>query len=354
MKISIFSSQSCNVPFFFETTMIHPILLIGDEINTHSTSGDAILSYLNLDKTSEVDLFTMGKIFLNDDEEWLSIISSLEKTHPLIKKILKLKNKDKYALTTIGQYNNLLKELKSELRRNYEYLIHKNGYFELIQFVEQEIWRIELMGFDNKNSNEDKLIPLITNTIIKHKDIMAFAFKVDSLFTNSNLDKIEDNGFDFIKIPLWDFPAFPDILFTQMKYTRDNLLPHLIDFKKDLGELSDQLIDISFLPENHQQIRQICTKKLNHHLQPVQNIIGDSLYLKQLKNIFHKDMGLRFCLGVASIETLIDYYEKSKILLPYVASEVKNRVSKHIDLKKTEMFCYLMMLHKSKTKTEDI
>ena len=73
---------------------------------------------------------------------------------------------------------------------------------------------------------------------------------------------------------------------------------------------------------------------------PVQQAIDESLYLSKIKNNSPANYGLTFCLGIGSAETIVDFYQKNEIVEPYEANEIKNRISRHINLKSTYIFTY--------------
>jgi hypothetical protein len=60
-----------------------------------------------------------------------------------------------------------------------------------------------------------------------------------------------------------------------------------------------------------------------------------------MKNKYGNKDEFKFCLGITSAEILIDYYEKTQIILPYVANQIKQRVGRHIDLKANYVFTYI-------------
>jgi len=133
--------------------------------------------------------------------------------------------------------------------------------------------------------------------------------------------------------------------YTQLKYTREDFKPALLPFKLNLKELSDEIFSIPFLPENRSQLKQLSRDNLMHLTEPIQQAINASLYISQIKNSSAENTGLRFCMGIASAETLIGYFEKTKTVLPYVAEEIRQQTARHIDLKSSYLFAYFEILN---------
>ena len=102
---------------------------------------------------------------------------------------------------------------------------------------------------------------------------MSFDSVVEKIFTIADINSDNQTYCDFIKIPLWDFPMFDGITFNQMKYTIGDLKPSLVPFNAQLKELSEQIFTIPFTSENQDEIKQLCSDKLNQFVKPVQQTI---------------------------------------------------------------------------------
>jgi len=83
---------------------------------------------------------------------------------------------------------------------------------------------------------------------------------------------------------------------------------------------------------------------------PVQQAIDESIFLSKSKNNYPENYGLTFCLGIAPAETIINYYQQNKIIEPFEANELKTRISRHINLKSTNIFTYFEIHNSLKEK----
>jgi hypothetical protein len=114
----------------------------------------------------------------------------------------------------------------------------------------------------------------------------------------------------------------------------------LVHFNEQLKSLTDNLAKLPFGNENHESIKQLCLDKLNDILETVQTAIDESIYISYLNNQLSSGHRLKFCLGITSAENLINYYEKIKCTEPYMATEIKQQLSRHIPLNTSYVFSY--------------
>ena len=84
----------------------------------------------------------------------------------------------------------------------------------------------------------------------------------------------------------------------------------------------------------------MCTEKIIPHISPLQQTIDECIYISKARNQLPKKFNLRLCLGIASADTIISFYEKTEVLLPYVSNEIKDQAGKHIDMKSSHIFVY--------------
>lgn len=194
--------------------------------------------------------------------------------------------------------------------------------------------------YSQKDNKEHVLIPEITKVLINRHEIMAFHESVEQMYSHVDYYEMETDMIDFIKIPLWDMPFLDELAYKQLKYTRNNLQPAMAPFKIKLQEFWDEINTIQFIDENMEQLKHLCQSKLHPFVQPLQQTINESLYISQIRNKSENNNKLTMCLGITSADKLIQYYEKVETILPYVASEIKQQVSRYMDLKAAQMFVY--------------
>lgn len=289
--------------------------------------------------SSEKLIDNFKKIFKNADGA-IKFYADIDELVRLYKITNHLKHKDKNAFATISCYKTMLNKLKSEFLLYRDDLLEYNHIKDLMPFIDDGIWVLEDVDYKLQQNKEHELIKPITDTIVGREYIFSFESDIEELFEFDLLDSNEDSTCDFIKIQMWHLPPLLDMPNIQFKYSRDDLQKALTPFNAQLNKLSEKIFNIPFTTDNARSIKELCKVDLKGHITTVQQCIDESLYLSSLKNQFSLDMGFTFCLGIASAETLINYYERSKSIEPYMASEIKQQVGRHGDLNASYFFSY--------------
>ncbi len=340
MKINFYNREPSKIPHDYERYCLHPLIILADRVMYCSISGCLMFVYLDIETWTDEMIFTAFGNTFKDDPEDVKIAEDVKVLYLLVKKIRTIKHKDKGAMLILGNFNSIIRTFKKALIAFQVEQLEDHSLLELVPFVADEVLKLRPLYFIEDTTKEDEFIQEISNTLTERKNILALDFMVDGIFRFTTLDLKEKKASDFIKIPLWEFPPFIGLDYAKIKYTRENLILPLAPFKTMLKELSEQLFGIRFLPENMLKIKQLCNDKLSLLIAPVQKSIDESIYLSQLKNNLPDKFNMKFCLGIASAETIVNYYEKIDVILPYVAAEIKQQISKHIDLKATYVFTY--------------
>ncbi len=320
--------------------IIQATIILSDCFNYGIDKSWADLLTEDVENWSTEKILAKSTIVFRNDPPSSQLIKKCIETYQQIKKVNSLKHKTKDILTAIGIFKKTIGILRKNLINHKFELFKHNAIIELQPFIDEDIWHLVLFDYEYKDNKEYVLISKILKTLTERDFIFCLDHSLDDLLGFSVYDSIENSLCDFIKIPLWDFPMLHGLNFAQLKYTRDNLQPALIPYNLKLKELSEEIFNMPFTIENQTQLKQICKDKLEHLIQPIQESIDNSLYIMQVKNKLGFKPHIKFCLGITSAETLINYYEKTETVLPYVADEIKIQTARHIDLKSSYVFCY--------------
>lgn len=343
MDINYYQKNGSVIPLGYDTTYIHSYILLSDTIMYASMSSALLMLYINIDSWKDEAIEKMIPFFFPKNEENEDILAFFNVMQPLVKKLTKQKHKDKNDLVTMGQYKEALRRMRKIIKLDVEEKIGPTEIIALIPFVKENIWQLHFTGYMEAPNQEDFYIPELTNIIINREILFAFDSQVDTLLNPTQLDAAQAQDFDFISIPLWNMPHLLGMTYEQLQHSRENLQKPLTAYKNDLKELSKQLFPIDFSTENMQQIKQLCTDRIIPYQNSIQKDIDDCLYISQLRNRYPKDFYATFCLGITSAENLVSYYEKTKNVEPYVATQIKERISRHIHLKATYVFTYFQI-----------
>jgi hypothetical protein len=351
MDINLYNKADSKLDPKMETYYLHPFLLLADTVKYCSVWSEAMMLYQSVELFNDNMAITIYKqIKLHEkDEDAANTVTEFEGIIPLIKKVKKRKHKSRQELILMMDYKKMLQIIKDAIRDFYSGLLTGVGFLQMEQFYKDEIWLIDFKKISMKNSEEDDFIAKISEDIINREFLLSLDYSAENIFSFSPPDDSNNEYCDFIKIPLWYLPPFIDITYEQMKYTREQLIPLLEPFDIHLTELNDLLKDIMYNQDSKAQIALLCQDKIIPHFENVQKNIDESLYLCKMKNKFPEGMGLRFCLGVTSNDNLVNFYERAGVVEPYMANEIKQRISRHTDLNSCNLFCYFELLIDNKS-----
>ena len=312
-----------------------------------STISHEIILYIKRDKIKDFLLVQQLQKLIPPSDEFMPTLIDIEANYKRYLKYLQLKNKDKKILEFIHRYKSLL----NEIRKVYEfYITDRLGHFkvwELVKFYEEPCWELTIPLYDFNEKQESVYIKALEEIISSKIYILSFDRVVEQLFTFTNFAEIHEPTFDYIKIPLWHFPDVTEMVFAQLKYTHSDLNTALISFNEHYYACLEQLFDISFSKENYQKIVDFVGEEIMPFQESMQQAIDNSLYISQLRNKTQNAAKLIYNLGITSIENLIHYHERAELVEPYVATEMKNRLKRTMNLEATCVFSYV-----TGTKTE--
>ncbi len=340
MIIGNFNKLPSRINVRHEEASVLPSTLLAERFIMINGISYEMKVYLHIDKLSDMDVFNLLKFHFRKTQEHVDMVNEAIKNHEYIQKLIRSKPKDKASLISIGKHRLLKNEYRKTLKLATAHRLKGMQLMELLPFAKEECWTLYDAIGDFIADEEDEYISVLNQAISKHQVLMCYNSIVEELIPHIELGSFADTSFDFIKIPIWKFPLMPGIKFNQIKHTQNGLKKPMQEFTKYLDELTNQLFEIPFIAENHDKIRNLCTEKIVANLEPMQKTIDESLYLIHYRTQTPPDMGIKFHLGIASVATLVDYYEKAEIIQPYVATEIKHRLSREINLQSTCIFSY--------------
>jgi len=340
MQICFHNKFESKIDFTHELLSFHPNILLADIAKFDSISGNDILGSISIDQFPDDGILQLAEVIYNKNLKPGGKPFLYESYSKRLKELSKEKRKSKEHLVLLGKYKKLVKEAKDLVKVVDSDIHRRRNLLELLPFAQEHILKAKMVNFIEEDELENLYIKGIIEDINDRESIFCLDYGIEKMFSYNSVDSTEEQMYDFIKIPMWNFPSFTEITYDKMKYTRDELVPILSSFKLQLLELIGKLNEITFSKENISLISQLCVENINHHISPVQAKIDESLFLIQQKNKYPNLQHVKFCLGIASTHLLIDYYEKSEVLIPYVASEIKQQLSRQIDLNRTCVFSY--------------
>jgi hypothetical protein len=283
------------------------------------------------------------KFYFQSNAEWIEQLERIERLMIDNRKIAHRKHKDKLDLIALGKYRSMINVMRKTFSTYLDDRLKHLKLMELVPFIKEKIWDMDFPLFTAVETEEDPYIPELTKTMSEQEYILLFDDVVEEFFTCEDYDVQKNHSCDFIKIPLWGFPMFTDVTYPQLKYTRDLMKPVLAGFNDNLKQLTGQLLQMQYTPENQADIKQLCCEKLQSHRQPIQQALDESIYLSRLKNVTAGNNFFTFCLGITSVENIVRYFEKTEIVQPYVVSQIIHQLGRQINVNSTFMFSYILV-----------
>ncbi len=341
MKITSQSSPTTIFnPDYESSITFHPSIILFDKFSIviDDAWGKTLLE--DIDTWSAEKIYKTFKDLYDDDEIGIENVRKYEMERQELKEMIAKKYNGKEIAMQKYLISRFIAQFKKTLNDSRNETYKHNKIQECIPFIKDGIFIINSVDFKQMDNKEHVLISEITKVLSNRKEIQGLHHSLEQMYSHVNYDEMETDMIDFLKIPLWDIPFLDELTYKQLKYTRNALQPVMAPFKIKLQEFWDEINTIQFIDENIEQLKQLCQSKLQPFVQPLQQTIDESLYISQIRNKSQNNNKLTLCLGITSVDKLIQYYEKVETVLPYVASEIKQQASRYLDLKAAQLFVY--------------
>jgi hypothetical protein len=344
MKISYYNRYYSKIAGVHDSSCIPLDILIADQVNLCSLSADFMAAYAEIDQISPNSIALSMESSFPEDEETLLFAKEVRETWRTIKMINALKHKSRFDLLYLGKFKSFVSDVRKGMREHCENFLLQYHLYELMPFIEEKVLEVQKLEWDENPKRDSNFIKSIGDCIKNHKDILCLDEIIEDLFAFSILAENNAEAPAFVKLTLWNFPPIVGLNYNQIKYTRNELQSALHPFKEFLKDLSELLFLIPYSSDNFAKMEELCNEKINEIIPAVQKSIGESLYLSQLKNKFPETVYIQLCLGITSAETIISFYEKSGILLPDLAVQLKEQLLRDIDVKVSYPFLYYRLI----------
>jgi len=341
MNICFLIHHTSKIGLDIEAVYLPLYLIMADDVTFISQLSQLVLSYSGLDKFADKHILQTGASMYNDNSEFLEMVHYFQGQLKVVNKLKSKKHKTRDDLVALTTFKNMINEVRELSRKRYDQIL--DGYYvkEKIPFIDDKIWYVGYRRGTERQDEEDAFIPIISDTLIEIEDLISLEYNIDAAFRIVNVEGIiDDYAFDYIKIPLWQFPPLFQISYEEVKHSRQQLQPPLQPFKEHLEKFRKEIYGLSFDDENKEKIRQSGMEIQSLFVQPVQQAVNNCIFLSKLKNAYADYIFLRFCLGITSAENIVEYYLGNKIIEPYMVSEIKKRIARESDLQASNVFCY--------------
>ncbi len=346
MKISVFDKQCSEEDYtygndYFESDLVVSGLLIADRVTVISDDPRIHCIFIEVSELPDKDVIELFRGMFKYSKNCRKIIEYYDSIMPYIKKLMYTKQRDKETMTQYINFKSDISSFKKEISQYRDTLLNDLYLKEVLPFYKEGSFASHpLKGISDPNK-EDVFIKPLVNALLAHDEIIGLHEGMDDYYYHEIGDERVDDC-HFIRIPLWKLPLIKDMNYAQFKFTRDDLAPALLSFKKCLNELSAEFLKIPFTEENLPRFKELCTEKLIPLIAPVQQKIDESLYLCQQKNKNPENTGRELILGISSADFILETLEYSDVILPYVGSEIKQQVGRYFPPESGKIFLYIL------------
>ncbi len=343
MKISVFDKRCSPEDYeedYFDGNLIIAGMLLTDGVTLISDDPRINFMFIEVSQLSDEDVIDWFKGVFKYGENARTIIDYYDSIMPYVKKLLHTKKKDKAMMAQFINFKKDISNFRNNLNKYREIILNDLYLKEVLPFYKEG----SLVSYPLKDiidpNKEDVFIKPLVDTLIRPDEIISLTDLIEDNYYHEMGDLKEDDC-DYIKIPLCSFPYIKEMNYSQLKFTRDDLAPVLMPFNKCLKELSVEFLEIPFTVENLPRIKELCEEKLMPQIEAVQQKINESLYLCQQKNKNPENTGLEISLGISSVQFILESLEYIEVVLPYVGSEIKQQISRHMAPESTRVFIYV-------------
>lgn len=256
------------------------------------------------------------------------------------------KYKDKADLKSIGQLATYVRMSKANVLWYFERFFRKSNIWEWIGLMHDDttILLDYKSSDDFKDNEEDELIGLLQKAICDDSDFLFLDSQIETDFNAISIDKAGDTAGEtgksvFYKIPMFSFP----ICLNLAKDKMISLRTHMQEKIKTISGLNEEFKKTVNTEELNDRLKEKCKlyyKKILPEIQIMQQHIDKEIYFQQAVNSNEKHVSLTLNLGVATIATIIDYYEKTITLRPFVSAALKRQLAFKTDISKCDAFLY--------------
>jgi hypothetical protein len=310
----------------------------------------------NIALLSQIDSFPMRQIICyyyafsipNDREAATKEAEKNIELHKNIEATKRVKHKTKEQLVLLHKAQAMENAYKKYLNEYAIYVLKSIYVFNWLELMDKEI--LELGGhwmYSESSDEEDSLIPEISNSIMDKEEFLLVDGIIGTYIKEVSLEEHKKDGL-FSKEPkIFSFPLV-DILYGK-DISKENLLVLRKDTLNKLNGISAKMDEFK-ASLHHEEFGDPVKEKtlafyesLKEERESFQTYIDEHMFIKQVLNSDKDCFRAQLRMGVSSIRTMIHYFEKSKILLPFVANALEKQLEQKMDIDKCDAFLYIKL-----------
>jgi len=312
--------------------------------------GFFIQVHKNMDKLNfDWVMYLMNSSLTDEYPETKELIKEMKKMKVSVDQIKKNKHKSKADVFLKHKFDSWILATKKLLKSAIVIKLIDNGFSQFIDLIDPE----------NNVTNYSILYP---ETLIDENRTLLFLFDVlrskDGLpllniiikkqFKNKDITiiKIEDQvDSDFISFPIFEMQY--NYYSSDKKEIIFNLKSQIQAEYLSLFSNIEKFIEDNFNKKYDEELNDAYYKLYEANIDSLNNFqekINNNIYFHKLMNSDDEYKILRVNIGVTSINTMIDHYEKIEVLQPFLATALKDKLQIITDLSFCKFFYFIEII----------
>ena len=350
MKINFFNRINTNVNMNIEGIYFYYLYLCAEKMKLNS------LIPFDVALLEQIDLFTTSQIITcyyafsipDDHEAALKETKKIIELHKNIDAVKRVKHKSKEQIVLIHRGQALERVYKQYLNEYATNALKIINIFDWLELMDEEI--VEFGGhlyYNEKSDKEDSLIPEISKSIMGKEEFLLVDGIIGTYIKETALEEPKKEELFSKETKIFSFPLIyilygKDISKENLAVLRKNVLNKLNGIFAKIDEFKASLHNEEF-DDIVKEKTLAFYESLKDERESFQTNIDEHMFIKQVLNSDKDCLRAQLRIGVCSIRTLVNYFEKSKILLPFVANALEKQLEQKMDIDKCDAFIYIKL-----------
>ncbi|MFH1004072.1 MAG: hypothetical protein V1781_01020 [Bacteroidota bacterium] len=353
MNLAIYTRNNTADENFNEAMCLRIVLMYAKHVAISSFISSVLIYWHWKDTWNELHFCRLHELIYNQHYDSGKCI----KIYNLLKEIRNNKNKNKEIIVIQYKMESHMKKIKKDVSQWFTNFIDAYKITPLLQLCKEsqndikqkanneelEKEGLTLMNYEEyteETKGEDTMIKNIVDSFLEYDENLILDEMIEKLVPYTRLDEKEIHAESFFfSIQLFEFPHVQDLDHNQIGNIRDELFLTVNPLHQDLIKLKKELASVQF--ENSQeQIQTLLNSNISPHLEKIQIKIDENIYIQQQKNRYTAEQRIKVLIGITSVENVIQLLEKKKVILPFVAGDIIEKLEKNINIKSCVPFIY--------------
>jgi len=341
-------SYSFGYDLFDDSSAFYCLFLMAEKLSFSSNHSFLVSKYLEKVKWDEKELIDLF-YFIVDDSEHFWTREEAEENFKIARKIRNRQVTGQGLAKMLMVINHNKDVMRDYIRQEIE-TFFEEGDFDLAwislfenKFIKTEVFYVPKLHSENV---ETELTTMIMDKIIIGDEVFFFPINIHfdkKMFYLEETVYDSAENYEIYSMPLFKLLYSSEIAKVNMPILRNNILTIVSPLMEKLQQFRTSISSEIYSHSIHDKIVEFY-ESLKPLRESIQKKLNDQMYFQQIKNSTDDSRELEIRASVSSLDLIIDYFSTSDILLPFIATAMKQNLSLQKDLDKCEMFLDFMFL----------